>query len=191
MKYSFTQNLVEAAAGAGSQQIWNLNSLFDPDASGVGHQPLYYDQLFSNTGPYQRYTVHDVRIEVSITNLNTGTAAVAGLYEQVGAIDLPGRDAFLEKPTVQQVILPFANGGAAQRKIVRNFKIDKIIGVSRTKLMADDQYSGFWNSSPPIICYGIFMVYGMPPSPTVASVSVMTTLTFRATAFGLCAIGSS
>lgn len=44
----------------GTQHKWNLNSLYDPDQTGVGHQPYGFDQL---SGLYQRYKVTAVRFE--------------------------------------------------------------------------------------------------------------------------------
>jgi hypothetical protein len=42
--------LTEAAAGAGVQYVFGLNNLYDPDVTGAGHQPMYYDQLFTQQG---------------------------------------------------------------------------------------------------------------------------------------------
>lgn len=189
--YSFSQNLVEAAAGAGTQQLWNLNSLYDPDASGVGHQPLYYDQMFSNAGPYQRYTVHTVDLSITVTNLVQTESILCGVYFQPGAVDLPARDLFQEKPYKVMVILGPRDGHSSTRVLQHRISIAKVLGVTRRKLMDDDQYSGFWNTNPAVIAYGIFMSYAMPPAPLVASVSVSTKLVFHGVAFGRSAIGSS
>jgi len=189
--YSFTQHLVEAAAGSGTQQVWNLNSLYDPDASGAGHQPLYYDQLFSNTGPYQRYCVHTAVVRISIQNLVQSESIVVGLYVQPGAIDLPGRDAFLEKPALRYVTIGPRDGGSSSKTIVVKVDIAKALGVSRARLMIDDQFSGFWNSNPALIAYGLFMIYALPPAPLVASASITTQIQFKGFAWQRTAIGSS
>lgn len=50
------------------------NGLFDPDLTGIGHQPMGYDQLIAI---YQDYRVHAVKFTVELT---TQTAAVPGLF---------------------------------------------------------------------------------------------------------------
>jgi len=66
--------LAVGVAGVGGTEIaYALNALFDPNISGVGHQPFYYDQMV-NCG-YQRYRVDRVSIKIRAigpTNTNTG-----------------------------------------------------------------------------------------------------------------------
>lgn len=190
LKYCFTQNLVEAAAGAGTQQLWALNSLFDPDASSVGHQPMYYDQLFSNTGPYQRYTVTHVQLNCVFTNLNA-VPVMCAFYIQPGAVDLPSRDTLLEKPMVVRKVLSGNAGGPCSAAFSRKVDVARGFGVPRAKLIDDDVYSGVWNGNPSQLLYGIFMTYGLPPAAAVTSVTLETTLVFHGYAFGLVASGSS
>lgn len=48
---------------------YNINSLFDPDRTGTGHQPMYFDQLCP--GVYNRYRVRAFSYKVTISNCNT------------------------------------------------------------------------------------------------------------------------
>ncbi len=56
------------AAGWGHFQTWSLNSIFDPDVSGVGHQPLGHDQ-WANL--YHDYYVNKVRVRSTYSMVDT------------------------------------------------------------------------------------------------------------------------
>jgi hypothetical protein len=58
----------------GTQHQFNLNSLFDPDRTAIGHQPYGYDQLCSSSGPYLKYKVNRARVRLEFTHPNSGDA---------------------------------------------------------------------------------------------------------------------
>jgi len=63
MKYC-DQFLVTLAAGVLTDQIYRANSMFDPDRTGVGHQPRGFDQLVPM---YNRYRVNKLSWNVRFT----------------------------------------------------------------------------------------------------------------------------
>lgn len=77
------------SAGTPGANTFRMNSCFDPDLSGVGHQPMYYDQLCGavGTAPYSRYRVLQSKITCtysmesppSLTAANVGPVIV-GLH---------------------------------------------------------------------------------------------------------------
>ncbi len=78
LKYKETGITFSGATPAA--QVFRINSLFDPNLTGVGHQPNYFDQL---TAVYGQYVVLAARAEARITNENnTGNimARCVGLY---------------------------------------------------------------------------------------------------------------
>ncbi len=48
----------------GSEYVFRLNSLYDPDLTGTGHQPYGFDQF---AALYSRYKVDRVHIDVLFT----------------------------------------------------------------------------------------------------------------------------
>lgn len=61
-------------SGAAAVQTFRLNSLFDPDYTGVGHQPMWHDQL---SAVYRNYRVKGSKITAEfmpVTLDNPGTA---------------------------------------------------------------------------------------------------------------------
>lgn len=65
--------------GGGGSNTWifSMNSLFDPDTTGTGHQPMYYDNY---NALYNRYRVNYAQITATIINhsVNTATGTGAG-----------------------------------------------------------------------------------------------------------------
>lgn len=77
-KKRVTLNYVEyisvtpSVTGAASGSTFRLNSLFDPNQSGAGHQPMGFDQWSQF---YQRYTVLSAKIVVSASNIDSAVKA--------------------------------------------------------------------------------------------------------------------
>lgn len=68
LKYVQQISIEPQAAGAPGNYYFRMNSLFDPDYSGVGHQPYGYDQIV-NLG-YTKYTVLGSKIKVQSISAN-------------------------------------------------------------------------------------------------------------------------
>jgi hypothetical protein len=63
LKYSQAINFTGSASP--SSQVFAINSAFDPDFSGTGHQPSYYDKF---SAVYSRYFVEAFDIDVVFSN---------------------------------------------------------------------------------------------------------------------------
>lgn len=62
-------------------QQWRVNGMFDPDFSGIGHQPLYFDQV---TPIYNHYTVLESEIIVKVTVISDGSEPTESPYAAFG-----------------------------------------------------------------------------------------------------------
>lgn len=65
-KFTYLDDLftTSVTAGGSALRVFRGNSLFDPDATGVGVQPYCYDQLVSPTALYQYYNAYASKITV-------------------------------------------------------------------------------------------------------------------------------
>ena len=63
LKYSQMINFTGSASP--TAQVFAVNSAFDPDFSGTGHQPSYYDKI---AAVYARYFVESFDLDVTISN---------------------------------------------------------------------------------------------------------------------------
>lgn len=65
-----------ATAGAPTQYVWSANGMFDPDISGTGHQPYYFDQM---TALYDHYVVIGSRIKIRVVPQGSSTAGTSNI----------------------------------------------------------------------------------------------------------------
>lgn len=76
--YAETVNLPSGAAGALSTYQWKANGMFDPNFTGTGHQPYYFDQI---SPLYDHYCIVGSRINVKFTPIAANSApAIVGCY---------------------------------------------------------------------------------------------------------------
>ena len=80
LRYVDNFNLTGSAGVVGAN-VFRLNSCFDPDLTGVGHQPMYFDQFCgaAGTGPYGRYRVTSAKATVSFMQTNPPAVAATNL----------------------------------------------------------------------------------------------------------------
>jgi len=123
-----------AASGAGlpSQYVMWANNLYDPDLTGVGHQPLYHDEMAAK---YQCYTVLVSSIKVTFNQSDTNQSHHA---------IIAGRDTTLPtNPTtfmeqygyIAPRNLSQANGPVTLRK---SWNAAKAYGTTMKGVIADD-----------------------------------------------------
>lgn len=75
LRYCDTIQLT-STLGSIATNVFNANSIFDPDATGVGHQPLYRDQY---AAIYDQYTVLGSKITVTFQPYQVDQAWVVGI----------------------------------------------------------------------------------------------------------------
>lgn len=141
LKYNAVLPTSDSAWGTGIDYTFNLNSIYDPDLSGTGHQPLGRDQwsVF-----YNRYRVFKVSYVI------TGTA-MSG-YQNTLAV-LPNNSAtlftspqiFAEQP---RTIMKQINGNAGQVLLKGSVYLPSIAGVSKKTYAGSDRYQSLMSSSP-------------------------------------------
>lgn len=80
-KLIYVDNILSPDPGVGSavSHVYRLNSLFDPDFTGAGHQPMGFDQMASL---YNTYRVYSVSFRVTFRNTNANRAIVGLMVSQ-------------------------------------------------------------------------------------------------------------
>jgi len=145
MKYTESLNNVGGPTGSGyGNYQFLLNSIWDPNATGIGHQPLYTDQL---SALYNRYRVISCRYAIAgtVSNGTTETNSIIGvLPANEGKTVTGGINEFQENPRSRYITQYVGN-----EKILKgNVYLPALVGRTKTQYMADDRYQAQWNTSP-------------------------------------------
>lgn len=180
LKYSETFQLATGAAGVmGTQQTMRLNCLADPNYSGFGHQPYFYDQL---TPLYKQYKVNAVKA-VLLWSTPGGSADLMTaytLYPDLGGLALSGLtvDAVTEQPNVSTGLLsPSGNTRTLEQNMF--VPIHKVFGITK-KEFSDDEYTSndvTVNTEPKAQCYLSFAV-GSPSGVASEAATCQVTMYF-------------
>lgn len=126
MRYVTPDLLIPTAAGIPAQHTFRTNSVYDPDYTGTGHQPLYYDELGKI---YKQYCVIGFRAKFTIRqNSNTTTCIALCLDSDTASIvDLPTR---IENGTCKKIIMNGANQVQRNRTMYISSNPNKFLTVS-------------------------------------------------------------
>jgi len=130
--------------GNTSQQIMNLNSLFDPDRTGTGHQPYFYDQASSI---YNRYRVLRTRYKVTFAPANNPILAcvvpingiLAGSVTTLALFETAAENPRAVSSTVG-IATPFIVQG--------DISLNDLNGCAVNEYLADDRFEALVTSSP-------------------------------------------
>lgn len=155
-------NIATGTTGNLGYYQFRLNSLFDPNYSGTGAQPRYFDQLCSNA-LYNRYRVYKADVSVSVRNRSADDVQAVCMVRDDPTITytLAINNFYAsEMPYTATRMLNAASEGGDKHRTVFKFTIDvaKFFGISKTTFYGDNLYRAAYNSSPargPILTVGV------------------------------------
>lgn len=133
--------------GVGMQNYrWRMNSLFDPNYTGGGHQPYGFDQLCGAPGIalYNRYRVFKVDYVLTVANDNYNIH-YATLPANVEVPPINNVSEARENPRCQYAI---QNPGGTLKKIRGSLSLPALTGLTRPQYAAGENYQALYNNSP-------------------------------------------
>lgn len=137
MKYSET-----IATGATGIANLNLNSVFDPNRSGVGHQPYGHDTLITL---YNRYRVISCGYRINIA-IGSSTAPVQLAAQPANEVlAMLSLSEMRENPRAKYIL---QNPGSGSVYLSGKSYIPSLVGRTKSQYMADDRYQAQVGASP-------------------------------------------
>jgi len=127
---------------------FRLNSLYDPDFSGLGNQPYQYDQL---TAVYAKYIVYECHVDLTFTDPSTDGLWVGwSFHSDTDNNDTPNGltlGDIMSRPNFRCV--PINNTGQQFITIREHIPIHTVFGISRQQYAPlTDTYGAAYNANP-------------------------------------------
>ena len=145
-------NLDPGIGGTTGVRVFDLNSLFDPDVTGSGHQPAGFDQMMA---VYEEYLVYGVRYKISFYGTDTGNEYIGGvtITDQISTVSDPR--VYIENGMTQWGLVCAKAAGAGER--IKEFSgyvdLSKVHGESWASYSEQYSYKGNASASPPDRAY--------------------------------------
>lgn len=138
------------------------NSAFDPDYTGTGHQPRYFDTF---AVIYTKYRVLGTRIDVSYTNYAGLTTAELVIAPNTEVLTLTDANVIKELPRAKtKGVMPIVAG--VPMKLTHKISTSTVLGLTKNAVR-DDDYAALCTSNPVSIWYWIVYVHALPASENV------------------------
>lgn len=154
--FTLTINTSTAGAwGAAPYQVFQ-SSLYDPDLTGTGHQPMYYDQLMQASTVYSYYRVYGIGYTIEFVNTNTIQSMEAAiLFTPVAAsITVASKADWIRLEEQADVRSITVGPQATKPKIVKGYmSVAKACGVSPSVVKNDDRFRALYNANPAELAY--------------------------------------
>lgn len=171
MGYSMSTTLTSTLSPA--YNIFRLNSLYDPDYTGAGGQPLARDQ-WANF--YNRYLVYGVSYKVTFINTSTSEQVYCWVVpKNVTAVSTSAQVLF-EKPYAKNRILGVESGKSIGT-IKGYASAAKALGYTKQQYQSEKANSSEFNSNP--ASEGFLHVYSQAADETTSvTVRIRVVLTY-------------
>lgn len=138
---------MDSATGALTTHVFSANSLYDPDFTGVGHQPFQYDQLCGAApAPYYKYTVTGVKASVTVKSDGDNPGNFVLTAYAVGSPSSIGLAA--EQGLGISKYLGAHDSGRGIIRLSKYWSIGQLYGVSRKTVLSEDKFSAIYNADP-------------------------------------------
>lgn len=145
LRYSDYFNVATDSSGS-IVQVFRGNSIFDPDETGTGHQPMFRDNY---AAIYGRYLVRASKISVTATNVSglvTHTMMIVPANTIFSTSDVNIDSTLEQNYAIRTKILPIAQRNSV--KLTQYMSTAKIFGARKGQVGSDDLFSAAVATNP-------------------------------------------
>lgn len=146
-------------------QRMNLNSCYDPNQSGIGHQPYSWDQY---TQMYNRYRVIGCHYRIGMASSSGSGAFQLATLPSNETVTPSTISEARENPRCRYIL---QGAGAPIRMLTGYVSIPSLVGRTKAQYMADDRYQALTTASPNELA--ILNIYGGPLQDSTSTDTVL------------------
>lgn len=154
--YDYAQTLT-GTAGVMAARVYTANGVFDPDTTGVGHQPIGFDQVIA---AYNHYSV--IRAKITVTFLNNGDSPVrCGVYLNPESTAVTDPAQLMENGLIKTATCDAKSIAAGERMKTISIDCDvkRYFGKGKYSELLEATYSGTALANPTEQVYFIVFQY--------------------------------
>lgn len=163
--YDYAKTL-SGGVGATPTHYYSANGLYDPDTTGLGHQPMGFDQMMAL---YEQATV--VRANIKVTFASAGEHARVGIFLNPDTTS-PGLPRLVENGLIEMKMITgpsSSNGQYSYATVELSVDIPTYFGRSRSGIIADPQmYTTIAANPGEQVYFGVCAWAGFDASTDVA-----------------------
>jgi len=134
-------------------QVYSCNGIYDPYATGVGHQPSGFDQLMLM---FDHFVVIGAKMIVTFVNNDTQDPMIVGIDIRDSTSGQFDSRVVIESGSAKYASISPRDSG--QNQVTLNYKINPSRFLGRSKPLSDPQLKGSASGNPTEQCY--FHVFG-------------------------------
>jgi len=145
LKYvDFGLSLNPGVGGTLATYTFSANGLYDPNITGVGHQPMGFDQLIPF---YNHYTVIGARIKATFINTSATSQCFVGIMATAASsISTTNFGTLIEQGNITYTNLALSGQDASQVDLIHKVSIGKFMG--RRNILSEDDFRGSAAANP-------------------------------------------
>jgi hypothetical protein len=148
LKYSQLLAITTAGVGVPGYQVFRMNSIYDPDLSGVGHQPLGHDELIQF---YNKYVVKAITWSVTYSNQSTTDYADVAVVARPNVSTMSLMSTVFESPFVRGGTVGPETGTRNILTLTGSMSVAKVRGVTPQKVLMENEYAALVGATPAIV----------------------------------------
>lgn len=164
---AYTDTLTLGSAAFQTIYSFRGNSVYDPDFTGVGHQPAYFD-TYSEV--YSHYKVYGCTINIKLANA-TNDLTVAAIIPSTQSLSVGATpSAMLDLPRARWTVA--GSAGIEPANISHKCSTSEILGLT-SRQIEDDDYSALTSANPLQLWYWNFYISHVDTSKLNVGVSFL------------------